>query len=364
MARSPIVVDSSVRNAKSSVMSETTRARSPIVTGIIREAVLDAEDTPLYLVEVKHGADNRSIWCKHMTRWGGVHNYEEYNLRPYLRLGIQPPGLNMPYESPDVKAGDSVVVAEVGIDGRAGVILGGIPHAARTSKLEASTMVYRSEFNGCLTEIQESGAYKFTWKGGGTLNNKALDLPPTGFPIPEPTTEEILGGSFFEFNTNGSYTLSDNAENTFKINKQLKNMIFTSGAIQMQMGNTDALIPVNGTGEGFAIKSTTFGLEAEDVNIAHTGDFTVSNKTMNIVVSGKTIAIGNQGVELLKTIKELIEALGEVKVTSPVGPCTPLLATAEWVKVLLLLKGLEQITGSISKPIVPFGPAVEEPEAV
>lgn len=75
-----------------------------------------------------------------------------------------------------------------------------------------------------------------------------------------------------------------------------------------------------------------------------------SNTEINTDGSAKfkqpQVAIGDGTIELLEQIEKLIEALGNVKPISPVGPCAPLSATADWPTVLSELAKVTTIKAS------------------
>jgi hypothetical protein len=57
------------------------------------------------------------------------------------------------------------------------------------------------------------------------------------------------------------------------------------------------------------------------------------------------VAIGTAEVELLEQLAKLIDKLGAVAPISPVGPCTPLMATPQWPDVMAIQAKIKQITG-------------------
>ena len=305
--------------------------------GIVREVREGADKQPIYMVEVLMDGKMVIVGCTLMTRFGGAHNFEEYQVRPWTFTGAE---IALPTAGAEYKtrAGDVVVVAYLNGKSREGVILGGIRHDSRKPKLKKGSIGYLSEFNGLETSIKEDGTYKVTFKGYSINNVAALSTPPKGFAVLPPVYNKAIGGSFFGFDSKGSYIVSDGAlipgPQFIKINKNplTGSIILKSGSAVIELGGNLAI-------PNFSVKAGAGVMDfATTASIKSNLSMAVESKLFSIKAT--SIAIGNSSFELMKGLSDLIDALGTVIVTSPVGTCTPLSASPTWIQVLNFKKGV------------------------
>lgn len=316
--------------------------------GIIREENETEEGDPVYIVEVYNQGKQVPLSCVCMSRFGGVHNFEEYRLRPWSRNKLAASKGEIPSASTyDMRAGDVVVVATIDGSGREGIILGGLSHPARDIVTQSGDVAYVSCFQGLETKIEDDGAYTVTFNGK-PVNTLALEAPPTGVPPLAPKYNPLISGSFFGFDNTGSYTASD-GDQAIKIDKTTTNITITSGDSIIEIGN---LNPLGLRKEGANIKSGEISFEASDA-FSIAGKEVLVQGTKELTLSGTKIAIGNPAMELLDTIVKIIDALGTVTVTSPVGTCTPIMASPQWAQVAILKALIEASKGGKPKPPLP-----------
>ena len=337
------VKDSSVwRNDQD--MSAVNINDAAVRVGIVRDRIKTLDGSIRYTVEVFKEGNSIMMSCQLMERYGGVFNFEEHTIRPYL-ANNGTPGAGTPIMFGDyvTRAGDVVVVTALGGDPREGIILGGIKHAARASELNPEEIAFRSRFNGVEEEIRADGTWKFTCKGL-PVNEQALDVPPTGStPIPEPQFNNASGLSFMGFDINGSFTVTDDNGNSIFIKKNKGNISIVSGNNRFEIGGTD-LVGDNAV----AMKADIAAIDAVDVSIRATNKINIQGAS-NISINSAKVAIGNDTVELLSTLVELIESLGKVQVVSPVGQCTPFMGTPQWVDVVKIKTKINTLTGNIEQ---------------
>ena len=323
------VYDSSlyVHDAYSLERSDDNR----ICVGIVREKrVLDNGQTR-YIVEVLRDGRQIPMSCVLLQRFGGVHNYEEFDVRPWVKSF---PANLLPKVSAGKygkRAGDVVVVAPLNGDFREGIILGGIHHPARTADgetLEETKQQYVSVFNGLATEIRDDGSYKVTFKGRA-VNDALLDLPPFGQTPPKPIYNPLVSGSFFGFDKDGSFMISDDRMQLIKMEKSLAtgNLILKSGQAKIELSGTLATGKIN-------MKANEINMEGQlTTSIKSTVSHSV--ESLQVSIKGQQMAIGNDRFELFQGLSDLIDALGTLVVTSPVGTCTPLMAAPTWASKVL-----------------------------
>jgi hypothetical protein len=333
-----IVRDSSILPDKSS-LSAVRGLDNSIRVGIVREA-METERGIMYSVEVH--ADGKIILagCTQMVKFGGAHNFEEYGVRGWAASTAytQLPTAFTQYKA---RSGDVVVVAFLNGKSKEGVILGGLSHYAREPKLKKDNIAYLSEFNGIETSIANSGSYKVTFKGYTPADEALLKLPPTGVDIQPPIYNPLTGGSYFGFSDNGSWIASDKSQ-FIKIHKNIVSgsIILKSGSTQIELGGNPAI-------GSFSVKA---GKSVMDVSTTASIKSTVglSMQSLQVSIKGTQVAIGNDQFELFDGLIQLIDALGSLVVTSPVGTCTPLMAAPTWAAQVLPLKiKLSLVKGSL-----------------
>ena len=329
-----IVQDSSIwrdADAHSAVNSKDPYLRMGIVKRINKNP--DTQQLN-YLVEIRNRNDLVEINCILVRNSGGVYNYDDTVLRGY-KFEDKPDQTN----SYAAKAGDMVLVGLLNGEGREGAIIGFLPHPARKSALDpAKGPQSISEFNGVETTINDLGEYKLTFKGLPT-NIKKLDDKSTGKIAPAEYDKKI-GGSYFNFDKTGSFTLNDAAESDpqiIKIDKPNGSLKITSGKITVTLTKKD---------EKIAVKSKIIDINSETSVTTKTKDLSV-DASSSIKLKSPKVAIGSGGTELLEQLAKLIDELGKVQAISPVGPCTPLQATPQWPGVMAIQSKIKEITGGL-----------------
>lgn len=330
-----IVKDSSIWHNNNN-FSAVERKDPYLRIGIVKKVYIDKLTTDLrYLVEMRDRNDAIELNCRLLRKFGGVFNYEEVIFHGY-KFDDKPD----PVQAFDAKAGDVVLVGLLNGEAREGIILGSLSHPARKSKMDiAKGQQYMSEFNGIETSINELGEYKLTFKAI-PKNIKKLDEKPSQ-KLPAPEYDDKIGTSFFKFDKTGSYEVSDNSKEegfqNLKIDKAKGTFEINSGKIKLLLTKK---------GEKISIKCKDTTLTSDDKITAKTKEFSLDASKSAKIKSAK-VAIGKDGVELLAQIFQLVEKLGMVKPISPVGPCTPLMATPEWPDVKQIQSKIKEITGTL-----------------
>lgn len=266
-----IVRDSSIW-AHSETMAAFMRTDPMIRVGIVKAAFNDEITGELrYLVGVNSNGREIPINCVLLRRFGGVYNYEDF-----INHGYNYQDAPDSIAGYNAKAGDAVLVGQLNGQGRDGVILGGLTHAARKTTIQASDgPQYDAEFNGVHTNINADGEWTLTFKGQPT-NLAQLDDTPSQ-EIPPAVYDLSVGGSFMKFDKAGGWTVSDAAESTPQ-----------SIYIDKAGGNITAT-----ANNKFTLNTQNFLMMAS------------STATIN----SPKIAIGGSGTELLD---QITQALGDI----------------------------------------------------
>jgi len=297
---------------------------------IIREMKVDVSGRTKYVVEV-HGAGRAfGMECVQLAKFSGIHNFEEFNLRPWLKspaaavaAGVKGAG------DYSFRSGDVVLVAELGGTSREGVIIGGISHPGREPKIQEEGIAYMSCFQGLETSITEDGCYKVTYNGA-PINSALLEAPPTGASLPEPSYNPTTAGSYFLFDDKGSYTIADDNGQIIKMKKQTGNIVIVSGDRRIELGDADS----SGLNqEGLNLFSDYIYMTADvEMNIYVDLNYNLTADTISI--GATQIAIGNSDWELFDQIEQFIDILAEVTlIDSQGGPTLPFMMSPEWSKI-------------------------------
>jgi hypothetical protein len=303
--------------------------------GIVKKVYRDKKGIDLrYLVEIQDRSDTIEVNAKLLRRHGGVFNYEDTILHGY-KIDDKPDSVR----SFNTKAGDTVLVGFLNGEAREAIILGCLTHPARETTIDIEKgPQYASEFNGIETKINENGEYKLTFKGI-PKNIKKLDEKPAS-KLPKPEYDEKIGGSYWTFDKTGSFEVNDksteNGFQNFKIDK-------AKGTIEINSGKIKLLITKKE--EKVTLACKILDITSTDKISGKTKDFKM-DASATIKLKSPKIAIGKEGNELLQQIFKLVEALGMVKPISPLGPCTPLMATPEWPDVKQIQSKIKEITGT------------------
>ena len=315
--------------------------------GIVRRIFKMPDESIGYQVEIFVNGKQIPVSCKPITRFGGVYNYEEFNLRPWDPKKIDENLFPVSTDSYEYRSGDVVVVGLLGNDDREGVIFGGLNHPARAQKITDSDIQYYSVFNGLEKQIRADGSYKVIFNGAAT-NAAVLSVPVTGAPIIEPIYNPVTAGSYYGFDSNGSFVITDSNPVSEQMVKIFKNQ--SSGSIILKSGRSLVELGGNAATGQFAASASSITLDAlQSVNVS--SKLKMNLKGTQLSIKGLQVAIGNDTVELVSALVELITELGQVIVTSPVGTCTPVASSPNWAaKVIPLQVKLQTLAGSLEDP--------------
>jgi phage gp45-like len=329
-----IVKDSSIYVDPSN-RSTLDRVDGLIRIGIVKGAFNDSDTGELrYLVEIQSNGKKINMNCRMMRRFGGIFNYEDYILRGY-KTNDSPD----PVEAFEAKAGDAVLVGQLNGQGREGVILGGLTHAARHTNLDAEEgPQYDAEFNGVHTNINADGEWTLTFRGLAT-NTSILNNSPVA-ALPAPTYDTTVGSSFMKFDKTGGWIVNDNATS----DPQLIHIDKAAGTITINSGKISLSMTKSSQAVNLACVDLT--INSSNTITQSTKEFSL-NATTSVKINSPKVAIGTSGIELLDELTQLIDALGKVQTISPVGPCAPLSAVADWPVVEQIKSKINQIKGSL-----------------
>lgn len=270
-----------------------------IFFGIVKSVKAQINSNAKYLVEIFNKSNSFEATCIAVTRFGGVFNFEDSIDRGYTINEAKDP-----ITANTCKAGDQVVVAFLGGDFRNGVILGGLKHSARKSRINPEDgPQYISEFNGVETHINTDGEYKLTFKGQPTNLKRLLDTPSEH--LPAPTYDNVVGSSFLTFTKTGSIEISDNS---------------TTGVQNITIDKPNGIITINGNAvsikltkesETIDIKSKFYNLVSDETIRFTTKRFDMDAKE-SLKIRSPKIAVGFGGNELLDLVSQLAQVVQDI----------------------------------------------------
>lgn len=332
-----IVKDSSIWENSNAFEAARSKDMS-IRIGMVREARFNEQtSTTQYVVEVFDKNNQIPVVCVRMDQFGGAYNYEEFT----HRINVVSDKTQASASKYAVRPGDVVIVAFANGDSREGVILGGIRHPGRKEKTgnAADGIAYKSEFNGLESHVNKSGEYKVTFKGLPT-NIAELDKQSSGNNIPDPVYNMAVGGSYYQFDKTGSWTLSDVAQSdpqTIKVDKPGGKINIISGKVTITIDKNAQLIDV---------VTKDLKIAASNSIKETTKEYSMDASTF-VKIKTPKVAIGTDSIELLDQLVKLIENLSLVIIMSPVGPCAPFGTGENWKLVDEVKKKINTIKGSL-----------------
>lgn len=301
--------------------------------GLVREENYDSDaGVFFYKVEVQSRGLRYFLMCRQMSRFGDIYNYEEWSPRTQNIKNIAPLPANW-----STRVGEVVIVAHLNGAPADGIILGSLRHPGRKPKISSGSMAYYSEFNGLETNINDKGAYKLTFKG--TPVNTPLLNAISGQKIPQPQYNSTISGSYFTLSDDGSIELNDahSVAQSIKVDKPGGKITITSGQVSINLDKSGGKIQVE-CAENITSAKKSWSVSTLEASVA---------ATKAIKIKGNQIAIGSDSVELIDTVLNLIDALGTLVVSSPVGPCSPVKSAPTWAQIEALKSKLSTIKGSL-----------------
>lgn len=202
----------------------------------------------VYVVEATLGLScPYPVECKPLQRFSGPFNHEE------IVMGGYATGSEKDEPPPDeYKPGDKVLIAFLNGNSTTGVVLGALMHPALTAYrpplTKGTAPVHRYLFNGLNKVVAEDGTYKVTFNGRAT-NYNLLTKPVGKKPIPAPTYG-TASGSYYKFDSTGSFEIGDNKEQTIRVDKP-------GGFIAATTGANSIKLTKDGTADIVATQKTT-----------------------------------------------------------------------------------------------------------
>jgi hypothetical protein len=314
-----------------------------IYIGIVRKSELLSDGNTIYTVEYYLGGKQVPISCFAMTRFNSPYNFEEIRLKPWLRgpisSGLLPAGTASTYNMRD---GEVVIVAPLDGNGREGVILGTVRHPSRKQVTEEGTLAYHSVYNGLETKIDPEGAYTVTFQGAPL--NDATPIPPGLSEVAEAQYNPLISGSFFGFDNTGSFAIDVSNElgaNMIKLTRDP-----AGGTILIESGKNIISIGGNPALGELSVTTDTYKVEVLESEMKATT--AMKFEALQMSIKGTQVAIGNDTIELIDGLLQILDGIGQVVVTSPVGTCTPIMASPQWASTITpLIVKLNTLKGSL-----------------
>jgi hypothetical protein len=300
-----------------------------IRVGMVRSLKEEKDDTIRYVVDVFYRGKQMPILCTMMTKINGAHNYEEYNLRPWNKTGAPIP-TSAATSTYDLRAGDIVLVAFLDGQGREGVILGGVTHPSRPPRIQEDED-YVSEVNGVKTVIKKDGSYKIEFQGK-PVNSVQLDIPPAGQPTPPPVYNPLIAGSRMGFKKGGSFFVKSGTQ-YISLKKGLLGgeTILSNGSNNITLTHGTSLDEIGISNLGNVSLSAAQAIDLRSLLVLRA-------QALETSIYSPQVAIGTPAFELIDGLIQILEGLGDLTITSPVGTCTPFNLAPQWAaKILPLL---------------------------
>jgi len=338
-----IVVDSSLYKDGES-HGALDYSDTAIRVGIVRQSIeVDGVGTK-YLVEVFMGGNQVPVSCVPVTRFNSPYNFEEVRLKPWLRgpaaSGFLDPGAASTY---NLRDGETVIVAFIDGDAREGIILGSIKHPSRETTTEENTLAYHSSYNGLETKIDVEGAYTVTFQGSPL--NDSIPIPPGTKEIPPADYNPVIAGSFFGFDNAGSFIID--CTNDIGANKVTITKDPAGGTMKIESGQN--IIDIAGNAAQGELTVTTGKLAFDTFETSFKAQTTFKvEATTGVSIKGLQVAIGNDTIELIDGLLQILDGIGQITVTSPVGLCTPIMASPQWASSIIpLIVKFNTLKGSL-----------------
>lgn len=305
-----------------------------IHVGIVRKEFNDKKTgNLLYEVEILANGKPQLMICQPSYSNSSPLNYEEYSL-----LGVkqtEEEGVPISFNN---RVGETVVVGEIDYGVGEGIILGCIRHPKLKTSLKENEPSYVREFNGLKTTIDKDGAWKILFQGI-PKNLSDIISKHINTSIPEPEYDETNSGSYVTFEKDGSFEVSDGADEvqSIRIDKQKKTIAITSGDVKVLIDKEKKTITTTTeNAETIADKKWTLTTEECSVEAKNT-----------LKLKSAKIAIGSGDTELLEWLITLIDKLSDLQFLHPYGPTSPVKASPQWAEILSLQSKLKMIKGSL-----------------
>lgn len=337
------IVKDSTLTGSNSTKEYYTPSSGHIYVGIVREETEDAEQIGTrYVVEIFTDGQQVPISCVPATRFNSPYNFEEFRLKPWRRGSTPDSSLDPKTAGPYMyRDGDTVVVGILNGNMREGIILGGIKHPTRETKTESGSLSYYSVYNGLETKIDDKGAYTVTFQGAP--KNDAENKKPGKEVSPEPEYDDEISGSRFGFDETGSFVIDAGSEEDSNFIKLTRDS--SGDSITITSGNSTINLAGSSDGE-IAVTTGKIAVEAKDLEIK--ADKSIKAETLELSLKGTQVAIGNDTIELIDGLIQILDGIGQVTVTSPVGLCTPVMASPQWASTIVpLIVKLNTLKGSL-----------------
>lgn len=302
--REYIIKDSSFKRGDGIVNLEKDYS---IRVGVVKEHIFVEQDRQTrYIVEVWKNNRIYPVSCIRTSRFGGLYNYEEYNLRGYKNsdnnafVGCLP-----------LTPGDMVIIAASNGVFKDGIILGHINHFGRDEQLPATgDIAFINEFNGISQVINKYGEYRRTFKGLPS-NLDELDKVPDGNYYPSPEYDEDVGFSYYEFDSTGSYTVTDNANDmlpqTIRIDKSKGTISIVSGMTSFVIDKKKQSYTIKNDTTTFNTK-TKYWVKTEHTLYDSTTDWELNTQVMRVMAQN-----------LIRASASKIETFGKWRQTGEVN---------------------------------------------
>jgi hypothetical protein len=308
-------------NVKDNINHGNGHRSNSIQIGIVVSYVEKKDKIPgYYVVQTRNGLDYSDVICvANVSRFGGYLNYEHYSLdhcyaeenTPYWKLEDK------------YKPGDRVLIAYINGYAYEGVILGSILNEEVEKEIQKKKdeYAYFSTYNGVDISINKDGEYTLKVKGIPT-NVKEIRKEISEKALAKPKFDEKKFGATFTFKKDGSIELNDGTEKpqSLAIDKENKKISIKGEKSNITIDN----------------KKNTIDIVADDTSI-------VLTKGKGVKIKGKKISIGNDSIELLTLLDELITAIGDQQPISPNGPCQPIKTNPLWVTMTMIKTKLGQL---------------------
>jgi len=199
--------------------------------------------------------------CTVKDLFGGIADYKEFRYRVQEKTSLD----STDQKDIDTQEGSLVLLMCVSGADDSAVIIGGLNHAQRESKLTREAgHAYYSEFNGLETSIDKEGAFKILFKGATDVTGKPKNA--------------TVGGTSIEIDKDGSVIITDGDKETITVDKKNK-------AVEIV---ADKKIKIASNEEMEVSASKKISIATKDLLINAQGGITVSGARCDIKIEGAT----------------------------------------------------------------------------
>jgi hypothetical protein len=289
---------------------------------------------PEYDVVVIEQDGNRAVTpityknCIAASSFGSIADFFEARLRTQDRVK------NKNTKGRDFAGQDGALVLLLCLDGSSekGIIIGGLPHPDRKSKLKGKGKILAGEFNGISVSVSDDGSANLTFKGATDNEGNPLDKEQgdTSFDIEKDgsvqfkhkgATQRIEKGGNFLLNNTGSTLIESKKATTVKTDDALSTVSKKDTSMKMDKFVLEAQGSASMKAQSFDISGQSkIDLKSQMVSI--TGESQIKAQAAQITLEGQVFLGGPGGQPLVIPTTQFVGTgnYGAPVLSTAIGP--------------------------------------------